>query len=547
MPNARSGAVVLAEEPLELRRREVRIRDEAGALADQLGGQLRAALGGAAVLPDDRVVHRHAGRAVPEERRLALVRDPDRASAPRRAPARRPRARSARSPPVRARPSPSAGSAAAAPRSRGREPSAPRRRAGTSCPSFPGRSRGSSGDRIARRIFNTIVIRPFLGSVHETNRTRTRTRDGGRTARRRQAPWLRPRRAWESRTTRGSAGAPARSTSGSTRWTVSACAPSASRSSGARSRSARPPTAGTRPTRPTTGRTFDPVLDGLHAHGITPLVTIWGSPEWANGGHAGELAAEKRLRELRVRRVQALPVGPSLDRMERAEHRGLLAAGLADALREAAAQSGVRPAAPGKSQERRRRRRDLTARDRERDVADGLHAGHAGGARSARRVCREPVPVVEARDAVLESVLVVPDVDDGAAAADPLARDRALRTQQAALADGVRLPDESARPAHRRLPGTPGAADRPGCAAGVAAARRHRPHPLPRPGRAEHRRLAERALHGARHCEAREAGVRASARPDVAPRNAHGAVGTGAARQRPPAVRDPALDAATAG
>jgi len=30
---------------------------------------------------------------------------------------------------------------------------------------------------------------------------------------------------------------------------------------------------------------FDAVLDGLHAHGITPLVTIWGSPGWANGGH----------------------------------------------------------------------------------------------------------------------------------------------------------------------------------------------------------------------------------------------------------------------
>jgi hypothetical protein len=29
---------------------------------------------------------------------------------------------------------------------------------------------------------------------------------------------------------------------------------------------------------------FDAVLDGLHAHRITPLVTIWGSPPWANGG-----------------------------------------------------------------------------------------------------------------------------------------------------------------------------------------------------------------------------------------------------------------------
>src|SRR5581483_10727266 len=31
---------------------------------------------------------------------------------------------------------------------------------------------------------------------------------------------------------------------------------------------------------------FDPVLDGLRAHGITPLVTLYGSPTWANGGRA---------------------------------------------------------------------------------------------------------------------------------------------------------------------------------------------------------------------------------------------------------------------
>jgi hypothetical protein len=31
---------------------------------------------------------------------------------------------------------------------------------------------------------------------------------------------------------------------------------------------------------------FDPVLDGLRAHGITPLVTLYGAPRWANGGRA---------------------------------------------------------------------------------------------------------------------------------------------------------------------------------------------------------------------------------------------------------------------
>jgi hypothetical protein len=30
---------------------------------------------------------------------------------------------------------------------------------------------------------------------------------------------------------------------------------------------------------------FDAVLDGLHANGITTVLTIWGAPSWANGGH----------------------------------------------------------------------------------------------------------------------------------------------------------------------------------------------------------------------------------------------------------------------
>ena len=46
--------------------------------------QLGAALGGAAVLPDDRVVHGLAGLAVPQDRGLALVRDADRRDRRRR-------------------------------------------------------------------------------------------------------------------------------------------------------------------------------------------------------------------------------------------------------------------------------------------------------------------------------------------------------------------------------------------------------------------------------------------------------------------------------
>ena len=72
------AGVVLAQQPLELRRREVRVGHEARPLADQPGVELAAAVGGAPVLPDDRRRDRPAGRALPEQRRLALVRDPDR-------------------------------------------------------------------------------------------------------------------------------------------------------------------------------------------------------------------------------------------------------------------------------------------------------------------------------------------------------------------------------------------------------------------------------------------------------------------------------------
>src|SRR6476620_1890252 len=66
-------ASVLAQQPLERRRREVRIGNETVALADQPGVELAAAFSGAPVLPDDRRRNRLARSADPEQRRLALV------------------------------------------------------------------------------------------------------------------------------------------------------------------------------------------------------------------------------------------------------------------------------------------------------------------------------------------------------------------------------------------------------------------------------------------------------------------------------------------
>jgi hypothetical protein len=76
---------------------------------------------------------------------------------------------------------------------------------------------------------------------------------------------------------------------------------------------------------------FDPVMQGLHEHGITTLVSLWGAPRWANGGRAPNglprsgfgnfaYAAAKRYPWVRLwtawnepnTRVFSVPVSPSL-------------------------------------------------------------------------------------------------------------------------------------------------------------------------------------------------------------------------------------------
>src|ERR1041384_8200807 len=78
---ARTRARNLVEQPCELGAAEVRVDDEAGALADQALradlAQVLAQLGGAPVLPHDGVRDRLAGLAVPHDGGFALVRDAD--------------------------------------------------------------------------------------------------------------------------------------------------------------------------------------------------------------------------------------------------------------------------------------------------------------------------------------------------------------------------------------------------------------------------------------------------------------------------------------
>ncbi len=77
---AQTGDIV--EQPADLAGAEIGIDDEAGALRDgfrqPLAAPVRAQFRGAPVLPDDRVMDRAAGGALPQDRGLALVGDADR-------------------------------------------------------------------------------------------------------------------------------------------------------------------------------------------------------------------------------------------------------------------------------------------------------------------------------------------------------------------------------------------------------------------------------------------------------------------------------------
>ena len=128
-------------------------------------------------------------------------------------------------------------------------------------------------------------------------------------------------RSTASRTTRGSCTGRARSTERRRRRSrASAPASSGSRCAGTRSRrrSRRTPR-DPRRSRLSAGARYGDVLDALHARGIAALVTLYGSPRWANGGAAPNRLPDDRLRRLRVRRGEALPVGPHVDGLERAE------------------------------------------------------------------------------------------------------------------------------------------------------------------------------------------------------------------------------------
>ena len=96
-----------------------------------------------------------------------------------------------------------------------------------------------------------------------------------------------------------------------------------------------------------------------------PLVTLYGSPAWANGGRKANAPpkSSRDVRRLRVRGGEALPVRPQVDDLERAEPEPLSRRDVAEPLREDAAQPGLRGDPSREPARARRRRRDRAARE----------------------------------------------------------------------------------------------------------------------------------------------------------------------------------------
>ena len=175
-----------------------------------------------------------------------------------------------------------------------------------------------------------------------------------------------------------------------------------------------------------------------------------------------QLGAEERLDvgELRPPDRAALSVRPPLARLERAEPAALAPPDHPAGLRAEAPQPRIR-GAPQRAPERaRRRRRHRSARLDRRRVTRRLDRRDARRGSPARRVRAQPVRAPARRDAVDRRLRALRDDHDGDARA--AAHERLARVgPEANLADGVRLPDEPARPLPRRLEGDAGALSSP--------------------------------------------------------------------------------------
>ena len=125
-------------------------------------------------------------------------------------------------------------------------------------------------------------------------------------------------------------------------------------------------------------RNPDRVLTALNRRGIAVVVTLVGTPSWANGGFDASWAPDSGdgVRRLRPRRGEPLPVRPLLDDLERAQPVAVAEAHNAEDLRRAAAEPRVRGDQAGSSRGSRRRWRHGAARECGRPLSACLDHRH---------------------------------------------------------------------------------------------------------------------------------------------------------------------------
>ena len=276
----------------------------------------------------------------------------------------------------------------------------------------------------------------------------------------------------------------------------------------------------------------DVLLNGLRAHGIAPVVSLIGTPRWANGGRAPNWAPRSassfanfaaaaatrypfvrhwviwnepnkywQLRPTSPKTYVRLLLNPAYAAIKRVAPRDAVAGGVT-------APRGGRGSVSPVSWIR------------------GMRAARC----TARRVRAPPVPRRPRGDAVQRRRLRALRRPDDGVARPPRRRGHARVRPEAHLADRVRLPDEPARPVARRLAGGAGALPRRGGPARVSHAACRHADPLPRARRVRGRALAERPLHVRERAEALGVGVPASARPGLSARRGRDALGSGATR-----------------
>ena len=190
----------------------------------------------------------------------------------------------------------------------------------------------------------------------------------------------------------------------------------------------------------------DKVLRGLRRHGLTPVLTIVGTPTWANGGRPANFAPPhprdfRRFATAAARRYPWVRYWliwnePNKRLWLRPTKPAIYVRHLLNPAYEAI--HAVLPTRKGG------RRGDRASRRERRRLTHRLGSGHGARACKARRVRPPPVSRVAVGDAVERRLQELPVDHDGDDQEAPHPRQARLRVE-AGLADGVRLPDESAR------------------------------------------------------------------------------------------------------